>query len=138
MAGFVEAENEDEAIAQINIIPFVDITLVLLVIFMLTANLIARATIDVELPRAANAGEAVQTTVNVVVTAAGDFFLDGKATPRDALQAELTRRLQADPRLHAVIAADKAVRYESVVNVIDVLKSAGVTSFALNIERVER
>ena len=137
MAGFAETQDEDDVIAQINIIPFVDIALVLLVIFMLTANLIARATIDVELPTAANAGEAVDATVNVVITAAGALFLDGKPIDGDALRSELQARVQTDPKLHAVIAADKAVRYERVVRVIDVLKSVGVTAFALNIERAE-
>ena len=64
-------DDDDDVIAQINIIPFVDIVLVLLIIFLLTANLIAKADIAVDLPRAANAGATVDPTVNVVVTAQG-------------------------------------------------------------------
>ena len=139
MAGLLaDGQEEDEPIAQINIIPFVDIALVLLIVFLLTANLIAKASIVVDLPRAANAGDAVDPTLNVVVTAVGDLYLDGAAVTRDALAAEVTRRVSATPKLRAVIAADKAVRYERVIDVIDVLKAAGLGSFALNVERVER
>jgi biopolymer transport protein TolR len=138
MAGFAESPDEDEPIAQINIIPFVDIVLVLLIVFLLTANLIAKASITVDLPHAANAGDAVDPTVNVVVDATGLLYLDGAKATRDELEAEVARRFAKDPKLRAVIAADKAVRYERVVEVIDALKQAGVGSFALNIERSEK
>jgi biopolymer transport protein ExbD len=135
MAGSVERGDEDEVIAQINIIPFVDISLVLLIIFMLTASVIAKADIPVDLPRAANGNDIVEPTLSIVVTAAGDLFVDGNAVAGEALGGEVRRRFEAEPRIRAVIAADKSVRYESVVHVIDVIKSAGVSGFALNIER---
>jgi len=138
MAGFIDEQGEDEAIAQINVVPFVDIVLVLLIIFMLTANLIAKASIPVDLPRAASGNESVDATVSIVVTASGDLFLDGRAITSDALRAAVATRFQADPHLRAVIAADKAVRYERVVDVIDLLKQVGVGAFALNIERTSR
>jgi biopolymer transport protein ExbD len=134
MAGFTLEENDDDVIAQINVVPFVDIALVLLVIFMLTANVIAKADIPVELPRAANGNDVVDPTVNVVVTAAGDLFVDGAPVAGDALLGVIRARIATEPKLRAVIAADKAVRYEHVVHVIDVLKSAGLGSFALNVE----
>jgi biopolymer transport protein ExbD len=135
MAGFVDEQGEDDAIAQINIVPFVDIVLVLLIIFMLTANLIAKANIPIELPRAATGNESVDAAVNIVVTANGDLFLDSDAVTRDELHAKLTTRFARDPKVRAVIAADRAVRYESVVSTIDLLKQIGIDSFALNIER---
>jgi biopolymer transport protein ExbD len=135
MAGFAEQADEDDVIAQINIIPFVDISLVLLIIFMLTASVIAKADIPIDLPRAANGNDIVEPTLNIVVTAAGELFVDGNAVGPDALGGEVRRRFEAEPKTRAVIAADKSVRYESVVHVIDVIKSAGVSAFALNIER---
>lgn len=136
MAGFsLDSGDEDAAIAQINIIPFVDIVLVLLIIFLLTANLIAKADIAVDLPRAANAGATVDPTVNLVVTAQGELFLDGRAVKVPEMQKVVSERFKAEPRLRAVIAADKAVRYEYVVEIIDTLKSTGLTAFALDIEK---
>jgi biopolymer transport protein ExbD len=139
MAGSLqELADEDEPIASINIIPFVDIVLVLLIIFLLTANLIAKESIPVELPRAANASETVDPTINLVITAAGELFLDGAAVSAEALRGRVAERFRAEPRLRAVVAADRAVRYDSVVQVIDALKDAGIVSFALNIERTPR
>jgi biopolymer transport protein TolR len=135
MAGYLSVSDEDDVIAQINIIPFVDIALVLLVIVLLTANLIARANIPVDLPRAASGNEPVGPTVNIVLTASGDLFLDGVRVTARVLSVEVEREFRADPRLRAVIAADRAVRYEYVVQIIDVLKQIGLSTFALNIER---
>jgi biopolymer transport protein TolR len=135
MTGHVTDDDDDDVIAQINIIPFVDIALVLLIIFLLTANLIARANIPVDLPRAASGNESVGPTVNIVLTASGDLFLDGAHVTAEALTAGVEHQFRADPRLRAVIAADKAVRYEYVVQIIDALKQIGLSAFALNIER---
>jgi biopolymer transport protein ExbD len=134
MAGGFESVDEDEAIAQINIIPFVDIVLVLLIIFLLTANLIAKGSIPVDLPQAASANQAVDSTINVVITANGSFFLDGVAVSVDALRSGVVGAFQKDPKVRAVIAADKDVRYDSVVEVVDLVKSVGISAFALSIE----
>jgi len=130
-----EADDDDEPTAQINIVPFVDIVLVLLVIFLLTSKIIARAAFPIDLPTAAHAGEVVDVTANVVITASGELLLDGAATTRDALRDGIRKRLAAEPKLRAVIAADKGLRYEQVIEVIDTVKGAGVTAFALNIQR---
>ena len=66
-------EEDDEVIASINIVPFVDIVLVLLIIFMITSSAIAKASISVDLPSAASAGNAVSSTLNVVLNAEGDM-----------------------------------------------------------------
>jgi biopolymer transport protein ExbD len=136
MAGFsLEERDEDEAIAVINVIPFVDIVLVLLIIFLLTSNIIAKGVIPVDLPRAANAGATVDPTVNIVLTSTGDLYVEGEAMTRQAMRDRVGERFKAEPRLRAVIAADKAVRYEYVVEVIDLLKEIGIGAFALDIEK---
>jgi biopolymer transport protein TolR len=127
-------EDEDEPQANINIVPFVDVALVLLIIFILTSRVMARASFPVDVPRAANAGSAVQATANVVVTAARELFLDGARVDAGGLDAELKRRTSDDPKLRAVISADKTLPYEQVIDVIDIVKGAGVASFALNVE----
>jgi biopolymer transport protein ExbD len=139
MAGYApEQDDDDDVIAQINIIPFVDIVLVLLIIFLLTSNLIARAAIPVDLPRAASANESVGVTINIVLTATGELFLDGNPITYEALTTRVAQQLKADPGLRAVIAADKAVRYQYVVQIIDALRQTGLSAFALNIERTGR
>lgn len=135
MAADLFRDDEDDVIASINIIPFVDIVLVLLIIFMLTSAAIVSASVQVDLPSAASAGAGVQSTVNVVFTAQRELFLNGNPTTEDRLAAFIRRQADADPKLQAVIAADERAPYGDVIGIIDIVKLNGVKAFALNIER---
>lgn len=137
MAGNLNEHDEDDVIAQINIIPFVDITLVLLIIFLLTSNVIARASIPVDLPQAAHGNQLVDKTLNVVVTADGGFLLDGRAVTNTELREAAKQARRDDPKVRVAIAGDRNVRYEAVVQVIDLVKQVGIGTFALNIEHIE-
>jgi biopolymer transport protein ExbD len=128
-------EEGEEVIAAINIVPFVDITLVLLIIFMLTSQAIVRASIQVDLPSAASAGAGVNSTLNVVLTVDGKMFLNGQPTNPRALAAYVARAAWKDHELQAVISADTRLDYGEVVKIIDLVKSNGVKTFALNLER---
>jgi biopolymer transport protein ExbD len=135
--GALDEVAEDEGVlASINIIPFVDIVLVLLVIFMLTSATIVRASLKVELPKAASGGSKVETTLNIVYTKKGELLLNGATVPSLAAAAGTIRReATANPKIQAVIAADKGVEYGKVVELIDLVKQNGVSAFALDIER---
>ncbi len=128
-------DDDDDVIASINIVPFVDIVLVLLIIFMITSSAISKASIRVDLPTAASAGSAVASTLNVVLTAEGEVFLNGKPTTHKALGAHVARASWKDKDLQAVISADTSIDYGRVIKIIDVVKNNGVKSFALNIQR---
>jgi biopolymer transport protein ExbD len=134
MAANIFAE-EDDVIAEINVVPFVDIVLVLLITFMLTSSAIVRASIAVELPTAASAGAAVSSTLNIVLDAQGKLYLDGREITQSALADHVARVSWQEKDLQAVISADKSVGYGLVVQVIDLVKSNGVKAFALNIQR---
>lgn len=128
-------EEDEGVIAEINIVPFVDIVLVLLIIFMLTSSLIAKANISVELPNAAAAGDPVPSTLNIVLNKDHELYLNGKRIDHTALGGEVARAAWKKDDLQAAISADKRVDYGDVIRIIDVVKSSGVKSFALNIER---
>jgi biopolymer transport protein ExbD len=128
-------EEDDDVIAAINVVPFVDIVLVLLITFMLTSSAIVRASIAVELPTAASAGAAVSSTLNIVLDAQGKLYLDGREITQSALAAHVARVSWQEKDIQAVISADKSVGYGLVVRVIDLVKSNGVKAFALNIQR---
>jgi len=121
-------------IAEINVTPLVDIMLVLLIIFMLTAHLIAKQAIEVELPRAANATTIKPTTLAITLTRDGALYLDEKPVTPDALRAAVSAAVAKDPKTQAVVTGDKAVSHGRVVWVLDVVKSLGVTSFAIQID----
>ncbi len=121
-------------ITEINVTPLVDIMLVLLIIFMLTAHLIAKQAIEVDLPRASQSTPAPPTTLAITLTRDGALYLDDKPTTPDALRAAVRAAIAKDPKTQAVIAGDKAVSHGRVVWVLDVVKSLGVTSFAIQID----
>jgi biopolymer transport protein ExbD len=121
-------------ITDINVTPLVDIMLVLLIIFMLTANLIAKQAIEVDLPKAAQGGAATPKTVGVTLTQQGGLYLDGKEVTPAVLRSQLAAAVRADPKTQVMIAADKDTSHGRVVWVIDVVKSLGIGSFAIQID----
>ena len=121
-------------IAEINVTPLVDIMLVLLIIFMLTANLIAKQAIEVELPRASQSTTLNPTTLAVTLTREGALYLNGKPTPPAGLRSEVSAAVARDPKTQAIISGDKRVSHGRVVWVLDVVKSLGITSFAIQID----
>ena len=126
---------EDEAITGINVTPLVDITLVLLIIFMVTASYIVKETIEVELPRAAHGGETVQKTFAVLVTREGQTYLNGVPVDDARLVAEVQKARSAGEDVQAMVGADKNATHGAVTHVLDVLKGAGVMKFAIQIEK---
>lgn len=126
------ADDEEDIIAGINITPMVDVMLVLLVIFMLTASVIEDRAIKVELPEAATASASESTVLTLVIDSAGTIYLDGVATDEGRIRAAIQAQRKSTEDIQAVIAADKAVPYGDVVQIIDLVKQEGVHQFALN------
>jgi biopolymer transport protein ExbD len=136
MAALDDATEDDSLLASINIIPFVDIVLVLLIIFMLTSATIVRSSLKVELPKAASGGSRVETTLNLVYTKDEKLQVNGQPVPSLAAAGALVRQAaSANPKTQAVIAADKGVAYGRVVELIDLVKANGIAAFALDVER---
>jgi biopolymer transport protein TolR len=125
-------------ISEINMVPFIDVMLVLLIIFMVTAPLIAPSVIN--LPSVAKADKQPDQVVQIIIgkDEALDLKIDNK-TVRLAPDAIVTSVLQAQngrpPGSSAVvISADKDVRYENVVNLMDKLQTAGVQRVGLSVK----
>jgi|HubBroStandDraft_6_1064221.scaffolds.fasta_scaffold125625_2 biopolymer transport protein ExbD len=133
------ARRRGGIIAEINVTPLVDIMLVLLIIFMLTAQLIMRQAIEIDLPHATQANTAKPTTLSISLSADGTLYLDGKQSTATELRAAVQKAVAADPQHppQAMIAADKRVAHGRVVWVLDLVKSLGVTSFGIEIDPSE-
>jgi biopolymer transport protein ExbD len=125
------ANADDTTISGINITPLVDISLVLLIVFMVTAKALVTTAIPMQVPRASN-HVATEATLAVEIATDGSLRLDGS---RLADAAALTRavrlRVGDDPaELHVVIAASHAATHGAVITAIDALHSAGVKKIA--------
>jgi biopolymer transport protein ExbD len=127
--------DEDDIISGINVTPLVDVVLVLLIIFMVTATYIARESIEVDLPRVARAGEPTGATLAVVLTRDGEVYLDGVKRSDDELRASVRAAVAKDRDARAILSADERATHGAVVRLIDLVKGEGVTRFALHVER---
>ena len=120
-------DDDDDVISAINVTPLVDVTLVLLIIFMVTATYIVTNSIPVDLPEAST-GEAVAS--------------DGKAVPDDQILAALRRAQQAAKQskaeLRAIISADQNIKHGRFVKAVDLVRQAGISRFAIGIQEVGR
>ncbi len=125
-------------ITEINVTPLVDIVLVLLIIFMLTANLITRQAIEVDLPKAASGSTPKHRTVAVTLTTDGGIWLDGARVDATTLQTTIAAAVKADPKSTVLIAGDKGVAHGRVVWLLDLVKTLGVASFAIQIDPAAR
>jgi biopolymer transport protein ExbD len=128
-------DDETEAITDINVTPFVDVVLVLLVVFIVTAKLIVARGVDIDKPKAATGGE-VQSTLRVSVTAEGKLYVNGDTYPTDDLAVARIKEIAATTtKPKAIIAGDRKSAYGGVMRAIDLVQQAGVTAIALENER---
>ncbi len=125
----------DGPITGINVTPFVDIVLVLLVIFIVTARILVTPAVHLELPHAAKARDTA-LVFSIVLPAEGPRTLNGAPIASDAaLLAEARDAARRDPEMRALIQADGAVSHRDVMRVIDVLQGAGVEHIAFGAVR---
>ena len=124
--GRLERSKGSEPMSEINVTPMVDVMLVLLVIFILTAPLMA-SSIKLDLPKtdAATASEAPKF-VALVIDKAGQIFLNDKTIAIDALKASLTRTAVQNPETEVQLRADESVPYGKVVEVMGAAQKAGL------------
>jgi biopolymer transport protein ExbD len=130
-------QGGDESITQINVTPLVDITLVLLIIFMVTTKIVLNQTVPLDLPKAATGSNDVQVVFSIVLAADGRALVDTKEIPNDDAILALARTAQEQhPDLRAVIKADAAVTHGRVIHVLDLLKQAHVSKIAFGVSPV--
>jgi len=121
-------------ITEINVTPLVDIMLVLLIIFMLTAHLLTKQAIEVELPRASQSTALPPTTLAITLKADGTIFLNDQPVTPEALRAAIKDSVAKDPKTQAIVAGDKKVSHGRIVWVLDTVKTLGITQFAIQID----
>ena len=121
-------------ITSINVTPLVDITLVLLIIFMVTARVVVnRQSLDLELPKAAT-GNAVQEIFSVALSAGGGIEINGERMTADGEVIARARAARAHHRdLRAVVHADARVPHGQVMHALDLLRQSGVTKIGFGV-----
>ena len=127
-------KRRSKLMAEINITPFTDVVLVLLIIFMITTPLIVQSGIKVKLPEAVTIETQSGKNISVNITSDGKIYLQNRAVNLIDLKYEITAQIASKPDTVVVINADKQVRYDSVISVLDILKQSGAKRLALSTE----
>ena len=126
--------GDDEPMVDINIVPLVDIILVVLIIFMVTATVMEAPSIKVNLPDAAT-GEATEpSSLGITVGPKGELLLDGKPVTEPELRGAVRAAKAANKDVVCLIAGDQDARHGDVTHVIDLVKQEGVVKFAINVD----
>jgi biopolymer transport protein TolR len=138
MPGVVARGRGRRSISEINMVPFIDVMLVLLIIFMVSAPLITTGIVD--LPTMGKAKQRPPSVIEVIVGTDEHVRIridkgDPEPTTIGRLSARVAEMQQGRSDVPVVIAADKTVRYESVVKVMDTLQKAGVQRIGLSVKQ---
>jgi biopolymer transport protein ExbD len=120
-------KNDDGVISDINITPMVDVILVLLVIFMVTANFLKKESININLPKVAKADANIKESTQIALTKDGKFFIEGKSITEEDLVTSMSREAKLRPNMRVTLAADENISYGSVSKLMGVLRRCGVT-----------
>ena len=126
--------SEDGAITGINVTPLVDIILVVLIIFMATAPLIHNRAMKVDLPKAAQHERAATEALQVVYNAQREISLSGKRVTEEQLGAELKAMVSRSADLRVALRADRNLPYGEIVQLLDVVRGAGVHKIGLEVK----
>jgi biopolymer transport protein TolR len=126
--------QDEEIISAINITPLVDIFMVLLIIFMITSSVVDQKMIPLNLPKAAHAGTEAPKASGLVVDKDHNLYLDGEAL--DSARVTANRNaVGRDAKHQVLIAADQDLAYRDVVAVLDMVRGAGISNYALKVTR---
>lgn len=125
MAGKL-GDQDQSGINEINITPFVDIVLVLLIIFMISTPAMVYRGMRVNLPKAVNSEDLSHVTLTVMLTADGKLWIDKREISLDDLKNICTKLKQTKTEGDALISADAAVPHGKVMEVADLLKTEGI------------
>lgn len=125
--------KKPKIMAEINITPFTDVVLVLLIIFMIATPFIYQSSMNVQLPQASKSEETTRDMI-VTINSRGEVFLDNIKMDLSTLKTKLSAAVRSKPNASVIINGDKNVRYDSVIQVMDVLTKAGVKNPGLGIE----
>ncbi len=126
--------TQSKLIAEINMVPFTDVVLVLLVIFMVTTPFLFQGDFQVKLPKVSAPSPQLPETITLTVTQGDKIYLNDKETSLDAITAQLEDLMKLKPQALVMINADKNVSHGSVAEVMSKAYLAGVTKVGIAVE----
>ncbi len=126
--------RKQKLVTEINITPFTDVILVLLIIFMITTPLIFQSNIKVNLPEARSGKSpesARQSQVGITITNEGLIYLDELPVTRKEFREKINAMYRSNPDLSVVLRSDRLVRFKDIVEVLDPITEMGITKLSI-------
>jgi len=126
-----------QIMAEINMVPMIDVALVLLIIFMIMTPYLIKSQIKINLPKA-KSKESIphpEQILNIQVDKAGAIYIDGQSVSKDALDSRLRTRLPDPQNQPVMIEADQDVKFQHVVTVMDTVRRVGVSKLNINVRQ---
>ena len=127
--------GDDDEIGYINITPMVDVLLVLLVIFMVTANFLKKESVNINLPKVNASDPNIQQSVQIAITKDGRLMMEDTEVSEDRMVAGLARESKYRPNMRVTLSADERLPYGSIARVMGLIRQSGVTRIALSVKR---
>jgi len=125
----------NDTISEINVVPLVDIILVVLIIFMVTAPALIKPSVEVNLPEAASGDQTQPSLLNVAMTASGKILFNNVEVDEAGAREIARDEYERNADVQAVIVADQDIPYGQVIRVMDWVKSTGVKNFAVTTDQ---
>ena len=125
--------HDDEPMAEMNMIPLIDIALTLLIIMMVTTAFVHKPGVSLKLPETATREGAPETNkdLTVVIASDGNIYLDGKVKQPAELQAHMNAVAKRDKQARILVKGDRTVTYAKIMEVMDIIRQAGLTRIVL-------
>jgi len=130
-----QKDDDNGIISDINITPMVDVMLVLLVIFMVTANFVQKDSLNINLPKVAAADPNIKESTQVAMTKDGRFYLDGIPVSETYLLESLAKEAKFRPNMRVTLSADETISYGSVSRLMGQMRKGGITKIALSVNK---
>ncbi len=134
MAGTLRRGKKHGPIAEINMIPLIDVSLVLLIIFMVMTPFLVQQQVKVNLPKSVAGSEAPDRPIIVLIQKQGEMSLNGKAVSVSTLESQLRSLLGQKNDRPLMIQADKDIALQQVIAVMDIAKKLQVAKLGISVE----
>ena len=130
----MNSSQNDELITGINVTPLVDIILVVLIIFLIVAQVVGPQVFQIKLPKAVHGESTSAKPVTVYLDQSGKMALNGYPVEEEGLIRSIKTWVKANPELQVIISGDEKVFHGKVVHILDILKGTGVTRLAIHVQ----
>jgi biopolymer transport protein ExbD len=128
--------DDSEGINDINITPFVDVVLVLLVIFMVTAPIMVKESMNINLPKGKSTERSQNKTFAIALSRTGQVLINGELVDMALLHDKAVQAKKDFSGVQVLIAADKESKHGDVIKILDEIKQAGIINFAFQVEKI--